>query len=387
MPVPDLHRTTPDAPVGTVADALPPTELAPSALPPSELPPTTGARPGLVPRLARRLALLGVAGGAVAVLAPRLAGVPWASVLAVVTGVPAVWLVGLVLLWAAGLATHTVTLTAAMPGLTHRRAATLSLTGSFVANVLPLGGAAGVAANGLVARTWGYSGRDVAAYTVVTNVWDVLAKLVVAALAAAYVLRAGLALPGLGTLGAAAGVLLVAVGVLLASDRATRLLVRPLDALPRLLLRGRGGAWGTELLRTRRTAARTARARWAGLTVGMVGYTALLALLLAACLHVTGAAVPLVGLAAGFAVERVLTLAALTPGGLGTVELGLTAVLVSAGADPVGAVAGVLLYRLLTFALEIPVGGTWLAAWWWSARRRTRLGAGAAGTAATAVAR
>ena len=49
----------------------------------------------------------------------------------------------LVVLWVAGLVAHTMTLTAALPGLTHRRALLLSLTGSAVANVLPLGGAAG----------------------------------------------------------------------------------------------------------------------------------------------------------------------------------------------------------------------------------------------------
>ncbi|MCL8024884.1 lysylphosphatidylglycerol synthase domain-containing protein [Nocardioides bruguierae] len=341
-----------------------PTGRQPAQVPPADRPPAGRAllRRGLP-------AALGVA--AVALLVPRLAGVPWASVLGVVTGVPALWLVALGLLWAAGLAAHTVTLTAAMPGLTHRRAATLSLTGSFVANVLPLGGAAGVAANSMVARRWGFSGHDVAAYTVVTNVWDVLAKLLVAAVAALYVLQAGLALPGLGLVGGVAGSLVMVVGALLASDALTRRLATVLDAAERLLLRRSGPRVGAAVLRTRRTAAATARRRWAGLSVGMLGYTALLALLLALCLHVAGAGVPLVGLAAGFAVERVLTLAALTPGGLGPVELGLTTVLVAAGGAPVGVVAGVLLYRLLTFALEIPVGGAWLAGWWWTTGRRS----------------
>ncbi len=312
--------------------------------------------------LLRRGTLVSAAVLAVALLAPRLVGVPWSGVASTVLGVPALWVLALVVLWAAGLAVHTVTLTAAMPGLTHRRAATLSLTGSFLANVLPLGGAAGIAANSMMARTWGFSGRDVAAYTVVTNVWDVLAKLAVTAVAAVWVLHAGLALPGLGTIGLVAGLVTTGVCAVLASDR--------LSARLAGLVRRVRPRWGEELLRTRRLAAGTARDRWAGLSAGMAGYTLLLGLLLGACLHVAGAGVPVAGLVAGFACERLLTLAALTPGGVGPVELGLTAVLVASGGDPVGVVAGVLLYRLLTFALEIPVGGAWWAGWLLARRRR-----------------
>ena len=79
-------------------------------------------------------------------------------------------------LWAFGLFTHTFTLTAALPRLTHGRALMLSLTGSAVANVLPLGGAAGIALN----TGWSAVGLDnnaFATYTVVTNAWDVLIKL------------------------------------------------------------------------------------------------------------------------------------------------------------------------------------------------------------------
>ncbi|MBF4160836.1 lysylphosphatidylglycerol synthase transmembrane domain-containing protein [Nocardioides acrostichi] len=324
------------------------------------------------PSVLRRLLLVGATTTAVALAVPRLVGVPWGNVATVLTAVPAPWIVGLVLLWAAGLATHTVTLTAAMPGLSHRRAATLSLTGSFVANVLPLGGAAGIALNTRMARTWGFGPREVASYTLVTNVWDVLAKLAVASAAAALVTRAGLVLPGIGLVAGVAGALFVVSALLLLSDRCARVVATWLDVLSERLFRRWPrvpAGWGGAVLATRRTAAATAREQWAGLSGGMAGYTTLLLLLLAGCLHVTGAGVPLLGLAAGFAVERVLTLAALTPGGAGPVEVGLTAVLVASGGDPVGVVAGVLCYRLLTFALEIPVGGLWWAGWVLARRR------------------
>ena len=81
----------------------------------------------------------------------------------------------------------------------------------------------------------------------------------------------------------------------------------------------------------------------------------------------------------GFAAERLLTLAGLTPGGAGLVEVGLAGLLVALGGDPVAVVSGVLLYRLFTFGLEIPVGGVSLAAWLWL-RRASRAPATAAET-------
>lgn len=67
--------------------------------------------------------------------------------------------------------------------------------------------------------------------------------------------------------------------------------------------------------------------------------------------------------AAAFAVERVATLLPVTPAGTGPAEAGAVAVLVALGGAPVAAAAGVLLYRLFTVLLEIPVGAIWLAGW------------------------
>jgi uncharacterized membrane protein YbhN (UPF0104 family) len=50
----------------------------------------------------------------------------------------------------------------------------------------------------------------------------------------------------------------------------------------------------------------------------------------------------------------------------------MTALLVGLGGDPVITVAGVLLYRLFVFGLEIPVGGVGLFAWLWRQRKLRR---------------
>ena len=65
----------------------------------------------------------------------------------------------------------------------------------------------------------------------------------------------------------------------------------------------------------------------------------------------------------------------MTPGGLGVVELGLAAALVLAGGEEAEVVAGVLVFRGLTFVLPIPLGA--LTYWWWRrAEGRTQLAAG-----------
>lgn len=301
-------------------------------------------------------ALAGVA--AVALLLPVVTGVPWGVVGDAVAHVPGWALPVLPVLWAAGLTAHTITLTAALPGLTHRRALLLSLTGSAVANVLPLGGAAGIALNHRMTRRWGFDGTAFASYTVVTNLWDVLAKLVLPVVAVPLVASA---LPG----GAGVGRLLVlaAAALALVGIGAGRLLLRE---RPVPWLRGRPARW---VERVRGAAGSVVRTAWPRLSLGMTLYTLLLLALLVACLAATGAGVPLAVVVVAFCGERIATLAGITPGGLGLVEVGLVAaLLVAPGASAAGVAAGVVLYRALTFVLEIPVGGLLLVAWWWRQR-------------------
>ena len=288
------------------------------------------------------------------VVLPLVSGAPWRAVATTVGAVPVGAIAFLLLLWAAGLLAHTVTLTAALPGLTHRRALLLSLTGSAVANVLPLGGAAGVALNYRMTRKWGFTSAGFASYTLVTNLWDVVAKLLLPALLLPLLVRGLPVGPGLSraiTVAAVALPLIVA-GSALALAR------------PSLLRR-----WGDRVERVRAAAADVVTSAWRRLSLGMALYTALLFLLLTTCLTVTGAAVSLPVVLLAFCAERLASLVGITPGGLGLVEVGLAgALMLAPGADPAGVAAGVLLYRALTFGLEIPVGGLLLAGWTWRGR-------------------
>lgn len=81
-------------------------------------------------------------------------------------------------------------------------------------------------------------------------------------------------------------------------------------------------------------------------------------LCLAAAILAVGAAVPWQGLLLASLAASGATTLALTPGGLGTVELALTAALVAAGLDAPSALAATLVYRIVS--LWVPAIGGWL---------------------------
>jgi uncharacterized membrane protein YbhN (UPF0104 family) len=348
-------------------------------------------RPSGPSRLGRRVSsarsLASVAAVLTLMLAavPLVSGAPWSGVGVALGRVPWVDLTVLATLWAAGLLAHTFTLTAALPRLTHRRALTLSLTGSAVSNVLPFGGAVGIALNYRMTRSWGFDRGAFAVYTLVTNVWDVLVKLCLPAAALAWLLLSGSLVVGhlvsATVVATAALVVLSLVGVAaLSSARVTGLIGVTVDRTIRVMLRAarirRDVRIGDHLVQVRVESLSVITTAWPRLTAGMLAYTASLAVLLWGCLHVVGAAITPSQVFAGFALERVLTLVGVTPGGAGVVEVGLSGLLVLLGGDPVASVTGVLLYRAFTYGLEIPVGGVGLAAWLWTHRQRRPTTAG-----------
>lgn len=319
----------------------------------------------------RTLVSLGVAAGAVALVVwlPGHSGSSWTEVGHVVTGVPVPLLAALGGLWIAGLVASSVALAACLPGLSVRRALTLSLTGSAVANVLPLGGAAGVGVNYAVAHSWGYRRSEFATYTVVTNLVDVAAKVVVLAVAGVVVLTAGHdGLPGTlaATALAVAAVVLLGAALLLREPAAITL-GRWVDVLVagtgRLLRRRLRPRLEVRLPALAASSVDLLSRAWPRILAGSGAYALLQALLLAACFYVCGLHAGAGMVAAAYATDRLLTLLPVTPGGVGLVETVLCATLLSWGAPAGPAVAGVLLYRALTYAAEIPVGGTLLLGW------------------------
>ncbi|WP_211347175.1 lysylphosphatidylglycerol synthase transmembrane domain-containing protein [Saccharothrix australiensis] len=373
------HPRTPDHPATEHPTAAPPATEHPLAEhpatarraaehPTAEHPSTptapaapTGAGTAAPPRTRTWLratasaASLALAAYLVAAVVPAVAGVGWDAITDRLTDVGPLPLLGLTALWLAGLWAYTHVLTGSLPGLSHTRAFSLNAAGSAVSNLLPFGGAAGVAVTVVMASSWGFTARAITTSTIVTGLWNTLFRVALPLLALAV---QGAAVLGHGVLAATlttAAALAVAVVLVLRLRRLAG------------LLRGRARRF---LVRLHRETARVVRAGWLGMTLGMTAYLALQALLLWCCLDLTGTGLSIPALVAAFAVSRLLTLAVITPGGFGVSENGTIALLVALGTPAAPAVAGVLLFAFFTYVLEIPLGGVlWLS--WWVRRARS----------------
>jgi putative heme transporter len=324
------------------------------------------------PRLWWAVASLPLVGAGLLWALPWATGAAWTGIGVVLGGLSLRMLTGLALLWVAGLVAYSFVLTGALPGLTRRRALTLNLTGSAVSNLAPMGGAVGVTTNLIMLRTWQFRPAALAAYAAVTNIWDVLGKLTLPMVAVLAVVGGGGgangALPGAAAVTAVLWCACVAgIVLVLRSDRVAAALAKALvRVLPRVLpqrLARRSARIDEDILNSRAHARTVIATTWPQLTAGTLCYMALQGGLLWACVGAVGARIPAHAAVAAYAVERLLTLAVVAPGGAGLAEAGSAGVLVALGTDPLAAASGVLLYRGFAFLLEIPVGGLWLCGW------------------------
>lgn len=310
--------------------------------------------------------------GLLAIGLPRLAGAPWAEVGSAMSRVSPPQLLALGALWVLGLSVHTISLSAALPGLTHRRSLLLNLTGSFVSNLVPLGGAAGTVANYSMVRSWGFGRVEFARWALVTNLWDNAVKLALPTLAIGWLARTAVHDDGLAAVAAWSAAVLVALAAgaacLFASDRVAARAGAVVAGGARIF--GRSGAdLPARAVALRRDTSGLVASTWGRLTMGKIAYAVLQAALCWASLRVVGVFVDPAVVFAAFAVERMLSLAVLTPGATGFVEVGMTGTLVALGVPAGPAAAGVLLYRGYTFLMEIPVGGAGML-WWWLRSKR-----------------
>jgi uncharacterized membrane protein YbhN (UPF0104 family) len=297
---------------------------------------------------------------------PLVAGVDWESVGLVLERVTAGEVLLLAAIWLAGLWVQTIAIAAGLPGLSHSRAFFLNLTGSAASNLVPLGGTAGTALNYWSCRRWGFATGGFLRWALVTNFWDNAVKVLLPGIAVSWLALADLH-PGRRLVQSAVGGLVflgvyVTLGWLaLHRTRGARVLAGVADRLARQV--GRPPTEGDYAARAVAFCAQTrglVRAAYGRLTIGKLGYAALQALLLWACLACVGEAPPPAVAFAGVAVERLMSIAVITPGASGLAEMGMVGVLVSLGQPPAPAVAGALLYRAFVFWLEIPTGSALL---------------------------
>jgi len=259
----------------------------------------------------------------------------------------------------------------AMRGPSWPAVVSSQLAGNALAKIAPGGGAIGAALQYRMLVQAGLPGPRAVSGLTATNLLTFAVVLAMPVLAVPAILRGGVSrdLLEATAVGLAVFVALFAIGaVLIAYDGAlawvgsvlqrirnrVRRSAEPLRHLPERLLRERNRIVGTLGPRWKRALAATS-GRWA------LDFATLLAALAAVGAEPRPSLVLL-----AFCAAQILAQIPITPGGLGFVEAGLTAMLALAGVSAGAAVLATFAYRLFSYWLPLPVG---LAAFGWHARR------------------
>lgn len=306
---------------------------------------------------------------------PYLTDTSWGTILGIITGIgwsTFAYLLGLMFL---GLYCYTFTLKGSLPGLSHGHALLANLAGSGVSNVMPAGGAVGAALTYAMFRSWRFGHRRISTSIIVTTVWNLLARLTLPVVAAVVLLPERDKVPQPMVQGALAGgavgglIAALLIGVIV-SPRAAgvtgRVVGRFFGPIVGRLRGGaaRGSADFEELaLDLRAKIIDLVSTRWPSLTFGLLGFMGVYFLLFRACAEAVGVHLSWPHVFAAYAVGRLLTAVAVTPGGIGVSEAGAAAVLLALGVPGEATAACVTLFALFSFVLEIPFGA--LAALLW----------------------
>lgn len=285
------------------------------------------------------------------------------------------WLVVLSIVTIANLATYAPNWMVALPGLKYRQSIEVTMAGTAVANVAPLGGAVGMGMQLAMFKGWGFDRKQASRAMVVTGIWNNITNLAMPLVGLLVLTMRGgknVALEAAAKIGGV--VLLIAVFFLwqlFRSEAGARNVGRVIDRIRALFFRLRRKAMSTNgpetLASFRRDSVDLIRKRWLALTITTLGGVMFVFVVLAVALRaldVDGDQVTYTEAFAAWASTRLLSTAfPVTPGGLGIIEIGLTGALVGFGGAQGPVVAAVLLYRVLTYIPPIVLGGVSFLTW------------------------
>jgi uncharacterized membrane protein YbhN (UPF0104 family) len=287
-----------------------------------------------------------------------------------------------VALW--NLATYWLVMMAALPGSNVWQTMKVNQASTAVSNTLPGGGAIGVGVVYSMFTGYGFSPGAITLSILVSGIWNNFVKLGMPVVALALLAVTGDVGSGL-LLGAVAGVAMLALAVaafaaVLRSETLARRvgarLGRIVDGARRIVRKAPGHDLADATVRFRRDAIGLIRTSWLRLSVtSLVSHVSLYLVLLLALRHVgvSESEVTWAEALAAFAFVRLISALPITPGGVGVVELGLSAALVAAGGEEAGVVAAVLVFRALTYLLPVPLGLVLYVKWRRGNERRRQL--------------
>ena len=257
---------------------------------------------------------------------------------------------------------------AALPGLRLSQAAVVTQTTTSVANTLPAGGAIAVGVTYAILGSWGFTAGEATLYVGVTGIWNIFTKLALPVIALALLVVTGHAYPAL--VGAAAvGIAVLAVAVVLLAlvfrskamaRRVGEFVGRVISAVLKPFRKGPIVGLGDRAVKFRKETIVLVSRRWIRLTwTTVLSHIGLFLVLLLALrdMGVSEQDVPTVEVFAVFAFSRLLSSVPVTPGGVGVIDLGYIGGLSAFYPDEKAAiVAGVLIFRVLTYGIQIPIG-------------------------------
>jgi uncharacterized protein (TIRG00374 family) len=300
---------------------------------------------------------------------------------------PAGYVVALVMATLVNLAVYVWPLQTALPGLGYGPGFVVRQTSFAISNAVPAGGAVGLAVQYGMLDSYGFGAGAAASAIAIVRVFNVFAILVMPVLGVLALLASGmvegayLLMAAIGTV--AVGVAVVAFTVVLRSRHGARTVGRwadrLVDPLTRHLAHGRSVDLTAKILDFRSSVVDVMQARWLQVTLStlLLQLTSWAILLLALRGLEAGAGHATVtwneSLAA-FSFARVASFIPITPGGLGTVDAALTALLTGYGATSSQALAADLVWRAATYLPQVLLGV--LTFLWWrvtAARRRQRV--------------
>ena len=274
--------------------------------------------------------------------------------------------------------------------LAVRRGVLASLGPTAISSVIP--GPSDLPVRYRMYQSWGVSSSEATTAVVGSGVFSIGANLVLPSIAGVLIMFADVPLSGffsvIVTASVALAVIVVTAGFTLGSAQRTKAAGRRLDRPARAVM-GRlhktlpDKNLGDVLVEKRAEAFDHLADKWVKCTVATVATTAAKCSLLVLTLRFVGipeAALGWLAIAAAYGLVAGMTAIPLTPGSAGVAELGFVGLLTAAAdGDWVNQItAGVLLYRLMTWLLLIPVGMGALGVWRFGVRAAERRAAAAA---------
>ena len=273
--------------------------------------------------------------------------------------------------------------------LAVRRGVLASLGPTAVSSVIP--GPSDLPVRFRMYQSWGVSSSEATTAVVGSGVFSIGANLILPSIAGVLIMLADVPLSGffsvIVTASVALAIIVAAAGFTLGSQRRTQAAGRWLDRPARAVM-GRlrkslpEENLGDVLVQKRAEAFDHLSGKWLKCSVATVATTAAKCSLLVLTLRFVGIPEDALGwlaIAAAYGLVAGMTAIPITPGSAGVAELGFVGLLTAAsGGDWVNQItAGVLLYRLMTWLLLIPVGMGALGVWRYGVRAAERRAAAA----------